>query len=150
MMESYRINAPHIVSEVFVDEEAAVINLKSGNYYSLNKSATEIWSQIEKGAGLDEITAFIIGRFRVDDSFDKTEIRDFVEKLVDEGLIVAEERSTDNGSAVVEITADPAAEKPNYETPVLECYADMQELLLLDPIHEVEETNWLVNKPRQV
>jgi len=32
MMESYRINAPHIVSEVFVDEEAAVINLKTGNY----------------------------------------------------------------------------------------------------------------------
>src|SRR6476661_7482158 len=140
MMESYRINAPHIVSEVFVDEEAAVINLKTGNYYSLNKSATEIWSQIEKGAGLDEITAFIIGRFRVDNSFDKTEIRDFVEKLVDEGLIVAEERSSDNGSAAVEITADLAADKPNYETPVLECYADMQELLLLDPIHEVEET----------
>ena len=38
--------------------------------------------------------------------------------------------------------------KKEYEAPVLECYTDMQELLLLDPIHEVEETNWLVNKPQ--
>ena len=29
-----------------------------------------------------------------------------------------------------------------YEPPVIECYPDMQELLLLDPIHEVDETGW--------
>jgi len=39
-MQGYRINTPYIVSEVFVDNEAAVINLKTGNYYSLNKTST--------------------------------------------------------------------------------------------------------------
>jgi len=147
-MPSYRINTPYVVSEVFVDDEAAIINLKTGNYYSLNKTATEIWSRIEKGAALPEITGFISGNFSVEESLAEPEVEQFIKKLVDEGLIVAEEAdasaSNDLGNNH-DSTGDPKVKK-EYETPILECYADMQELLLLDPIHEVEETNWLVNK----
>jgi hypothetical protein len=147
-MPSYRINTPYIVSEVFVDDEAAIINLKTGNYYSLNKTATEIWSQIEKGAALTEITNFISDNFDVQDPFFGTEVTRFVEKLVDEGLIVAEETNGSTRNGGTRNSAADTKSKKVYETPVLECYADMQELLLLDPIHEVEETNWLVNKPQ--
>jgi hypothetical protein len=41
-MKSYRVNTPHIVHEVFEDREAAIINLKTGNYFSLNPIAAEI------------------------------------------------------------------------------------------------------------
>ena len=38
----------------------------------------------------------------------------------------------------------PAAELPNFERPKLGKYTDMQDLLLADPIHEVDEQGWPV------
>lgn len=141
-MERYKINSPHIVSEVFADAEAAIINLKTGNYYSLNKTATEIWSLIEKGAGLGAITNFIAANFNVGDTFETTEITQFIEKLINEDLIIID---NNHPIEIIDSATDLKTQR-EYESPILECYADMQELLLLDPIHEVEETNWLVNK----
>ncbi|MBX7174813.1 MAG: PqqD family protein [Pyrinomonadaceae bacterium] len=144
-MQNYRINTPHIVSEVFADEEAAIINLKTGNYYSLNKTATEIWSLIEKGFSFDEIMLFFQNNFKLDDSFQINEIKQFIENLIDEGLISAFDEP-----ALTQTQSEdsPRLNQKEYEPPFIECYPDMQELLLLDPIHEVEETNWLVNKTK--
>ena len=33
-------------------------------------------------------------------------------------------------------------EKTQFEFPIIEKFTDMQELLLLDPIHEVDEKGW--------
>ena len=33
-------------------------------------------------------------------------------------------------------------EKPSFNAPALQKYSDMQELLLLDPIHDVDEAGW--------
>ena len=145
-MQKYRINTPHIVSEVFADEEAAVINLKTGNYYSLNKTSTEIWSLIENGANLSDINSFICDTFNIKDSLQINEIEQFIENLLDEDLIVAYDELTLTNAHPVNAQDIDSTSKKEYNPPVIECYADMQELLLLDPIHEVEETNWLVNK----
>jgi hypothetical protein len=32
--------------------------------------------------------------------------------------------------------------KPSFNPPLLNKYSDMQELLLLDPIHDVDEAGW--------
>ena len=144
-MESYRINSPHVVSEIFADEEAAIINLKTGNYYSLNKTGADIWSRIEEGNNFSEIIEFIKSNFNVDDSFDRSGVEQFVKRLKDEDLIIADISQTHGGEAFsdMQIAPDSPAGRKDYETPVIECYADMQELLLLDPIHEFEENNWL-------
>ena len=145
-MESYRINSPHVVSEIFADEEAAIINLKTGNYYSLNKTGAEIWSRIEEGNDLSQIIEFVKSNFNVGDSFDGSGIEDFIKRLQDEDLIVLNTSQTQSGEGVSILQNDPDSPtvKKDYESPVIECYADMQELLLLDPIHEVEENSWLV------
>jgi hypothetical protein len=145
-MQKYRINTPHIVSEVFADEEAAIINLKTGNYYSLNKTATEIWSLIEKESSLNQINSFFLDNFNLEDTSQITEIEQFIENLVNEDLIVADDEPILAETNPVHAPDQTSTSKKDYQSPVIECYADMQELLLLDPIHEVEETNWLVNK----
>jgi len=139
-MKRYKINSPYVVSEVFADEEAAIINLKTGTYFSLNKAATRIWSMVEKGANFDELVAFTVSNYEVENSAAKTDLEQFVDKLVNEDLIVAD--GSEPASAELTLVKD-AARRREYERPVLESYEDMQELLLLDPIHEVEETNWL-------
>jgi hypothetical protein len=141
-METYKIASTHIVSEIFADEEAAVINLKSGNYYSLNKTGAEIWRQIEDGFALEQIIESLRRRYISSDNFDTGEVERFVRKLKEEGLIVAVESDFAPQSDL--LTQNNISEITNaYKSPSVETYADMQELLLLDPIHEVEENNWL-------
>ena len=43
-------------------------------------------------------------------------------------------RSTDNGGKNIK--------KMRFEAPALQVYTDMEDLLLLDPIHEVDEMGW--------
>jgi hypothetical protein len=38
-------------------------------------------------------------------------------------------------------------ERPPFTPPVLEVFADMRDLLLLDPIHDVAEVGWPTAKP---
>ena len=51
-----KINEPNIVHEN-IDGETIILNLDSGNYYSIVDVGADIWNYIEKGAPLKEITA---------------------------------------------------------------------------------------------
>ncbi len=139
----YKINAPHIVHEIFPDEEAAIINLKSGNYYSLDPVGAFVWAHIESGATVGEIVEEIHGRYEGDLAEISGEINRFLGVLQEEQLIVAATDSSDNpdGQAIKPATSGNGA-KIAFSPPMLERYNDMQELLLLDPIHEVDETGW--------
>ncbi|MEP7270438.1 MAG: PqqD family protein [Acidobacteriota bacterium] len=134
----YAINAPHVVHEIFDDQEAAIINLKSGNYYSLNPSGAKIWSLLECGATDGEIVAEMIGRYEGSEGIIANSIHEFVLALLAEDLIVQADSVT---------WAPPGERLPSgctapFTAPSIERYNDMQELLLLDPIHEVDETGW--------
>ena len=139
----YKINAPHIVHEIFPDEEAAIINLKSGNYYSLDPVGAFVWAHIESGATVGEMVEAVLARYEGNLVEINNEIDRFLDALCAEQLIVA----------ATEISGNPDSERiptaPNgnggkiaFSPPMLERYNDMQELLLLDPIHEVDETGW--------
>jgi len=143
-MEIYKITSTYIVSEIFADEEAAIINLKSGNYYSLNKTGAQIWRQIEQGFAVEQINDDMRRRLAAGSNYDEAEVDRFVQRLKEEGLIVAAE--TDSALNVkLQDSENVDSESINtYEPPIIETYADMQEILLLDPIHEVEENNWLI------
>jgi len=139
----YKINAPHIVHEIFEDKEAAIINLKSGNYYSLDPVGAFIWARIESGATVGEIVEEIFSRYDGNVVDVTTEMNRFLEALQAEELIVptADTPPQSDGQRV-KIAANGNGGKAAFTPPVLERYNDMQELLLLDPIHEVDDTGW--------
>ena len=139
----YRINVPHIVHEIFEDREAAIINLKSGNYYSLDPVGAYIWARIESGATIEEVLADVSNRYEGNLVEITQEVNKFIDALHAEQLIVpATDASRDSPNEGVKINADGNGSKIAFSAPVLERYNDMQELLLLDPIHEVDETGW--------
>ena len=139
----YKINVPHIVHEIFEDQEAALINLKSGNYYSMDPVGTYIWAQLEPSATIGEIVEAVVSRYEGSLSEIINEINQFVDQLYAEELIVAaNDASGDTSSRGVKIGTDGNGSKIPFSPPLIERYNDMQELLLLDPIHEVDETGW--------
>ena len=142
----YKVNKNDVVSEKF-DDEAVIINLDSGNYYSLEGIGFNIWSVIEKGASIDKIIEGVMSQC---DSSNAEEINklvsQFVAELHKEGLIIPDEtlKNKDMKTPDNQIERETVLKKPllNLDKMVLHKYTDMQEFLLVDPIHEVEYTDW--------
>ncbi len=128
--------APQVVREVF-DDEVIVINMESGNYFSLNNTGAFVWTLVEAGYAADGIAGRMRDEFEGADASAVSSVNELLEQLLKEGLI---ELGTGPAPAPSHV-ASPAAKGP-FEKPTLAVYTDMQELLLLDPIHDVDETGW--------
>jgi hypothetical protein len=136
----FRVNSPQVVCEM-IDEEVVIVHLEKGYYYSLLKTGAEIWSRIERRIDSQSIIHEITQAYDGSAEEIATAIDEFLENLQREELIIAdstmETLNTDNNK-IVEIT-----NKPRFEKPQLEKFTDMEDLLLLDPIHEVDvEAGW--------
>ncbi len=67
----------------------------------------------------------------------------FLDELKQEALIIptTEPLAQSRTGTTAELAGNTVWEK-SFEAPILHKFTDMQELLLLDPIHEVDETGW--------
>jgi hypothetical protein len=125
-----------VVAET-IQGETVVIHLDTGCYYSLRGSAAALWDLLAAGHAEPELAALLTGRFDADPDTVLAAARGFRDRLLAEQLLAP--RAPD------EAAAPAAAGMPSREPfapPVLEKYDDMQDLLLADPIHDVEETGW--------
>jgi len=140
----YRINKPKVIQEVF-DDEVVIVNLDAGTYYSLNQSGGEVWRFFEKGAAAREIVEALAPRYTEDPSGIQTEVDRLIDELVREDLIVLHPTPADVSISADEIVG-PQTVKKTFESPTIAKYTDMKDILLLDPIHEVDDAGW-PNKP---
>ena len=66
-----------------------------------------------------------------------------IEEQQKECLIVPDKEKSNNDVNKSDNNATPPQQDNlNFEKPVLQKHTDMQELLLLDPIHEIDEKGW--------
>ena len=147
----FKINQPVVIHEI-IDEEVVIIHFNSGNYYSLDKSGADIWSFIEHGATVREIVEGIVHRYEGNHTVIEEAVNNLIAELQKEDLIIFEDL-IDSGTTAGTGTRNELKakeEKAHFEAPVLHKYADMQDLLLLDPIHEVDEMGWPIANPKTV
>ena len=137
--DSYCVNEPSVISEV-IDGETIVLNFESGHYYSFNPTASEIWLRVTVGHPVAAATECVARRFAVDPATIRAEVESFVRRLHEENLIrPATGETVAPPAAVAEGTDDATAP---FSSPSFEKFTDMEELLLLDPIHEVSDSGW--------
>jgi hypothetical protein len=131
----YRISSsPNINARSFGDE-VIVANFVTGVYYSLLGSAAQIWDGLMAGVPLDRVVREVAGLSDAEhDSFTEAADR-LVKDLEAEKLIVP----ADGAESAWAPVPPPSGV---YALPVLERFTDMQDLLLLDPVHEVEDMGW--------
>ncbi|MEM7760475.1 MAG: PqqD family peptide modification chaperone [Cyanobacteria bacterium P01_A01_bin.40] len=134
--EIIKVNAPNIVSET-IDGEVVIVNLVKGDYYSLFKTAADIWSLIEQGTTRSNIINNLHHNYDCSAIDVADAVEGFLAKIDAEGLIAIVEG---------ELSQEQSLELPESEIsqtkfalPVIEKFTDMEELLLLDPIHEADE-----------
>jgi Coenzyme PQQ synthesis protein D (PqqD) len=132
---TYEICTPSVVGEV-IDGEAIIMDLRSGAYYSSDGVGGAVWQAIELGASHAEILDWARAAFAADEAV--AEVEAFLRDLLARDLI----RATSQAGAPVAI---PPYGAP-YAPPALSVHEDMQDLILLDPIHDVDEMGWPTRK----
>jgi len=71
-----------------VDNEAVILHLGSGNYYSLNHVGKRMFELVQNGiCEVDEIIEKIAAEYKVDSAMVKNDIEELVTDLVRENLI---------------------------------------------------------------
>jgi hypothetical protein len=143
----YIINSDNVISEI-IDGEAMIINLDNGFYFSMEQVGTHIWEAIEQGASFDQIAAGVKRRYYGDPQTIDIGVRQLIDQLLAEGLITPVNQppaETDHEQAVPNQSEVPA--NMEYIEPSLNKYTDMEDLLLLDPVHQVDDTGWPDKKP---
>jgi hypothetical protein len=141
----YRVASAEIVSDV-IDGETVLVDLANGSYYTANATGGVIWSLVVRGLSGDQAVAELARRFLGDEAAIRSGCAAFIARLCAEGLLLP----AANGEQVHSsgAMADPPlpAGAPVAE-PKLTKYTDMEDLLSLDPIHEVDEMGWPHVKP---
>lgn len=128
---------PNVVFEES-EQEVVVVNLITGVYYFVTGAGAFTWMAVQSGMSVGEVLAELLLTARESDNVQE-DLASFLEELVVLGLLVESESgiAREHGRPV------PSEYMVNgYSAPSFESYADLQDILLLDPVHDVDETGW--------
>lgn len=133
-----RVNHPHIIHEI-IQGEAILVNLETGSYYSADQVGAAIWDAIENGMPVAQIVDAITHAYSGDEAEKLARVTAFLEQLQHEGLVLPAENAEINSPAPLPTLP---TNTPPFVAPQLKKYTEMQDLLLLDPIHDVDDAGW--------
>ena len=138
-MKKYKIATRGVAFEHFEDETVA-INLPIGHYYSMRGTAHFVFQQLGQGSDIPQIVAALTATYEIAPEDAQTATESFIEALNEAQLLT----ETDT---ITEFVRPENSTRLPFEAPVLETHDDMEELLMLDPIHDVSPTEgWPLKK----
>jgi hypothetical protein len=132
------LNANNVVFDV-IDGEVLAIRSDSGAYYSMRGAAATAWCALLSGLPVDQLVGPVAGHHGADPSIVGPELNRIAADLLGEALLIlreGEDLEADDLQLPEETQMRP------WEAPIFEVYTDMQDLLLFDPIHEVDNSGW--------
>lgn len=133
-MRTWALKDKGVIHQEF-EGEVVVIDLESGNYFSLPGAGGELWRRLTAGrASVHDLAATLLARYDVAPDTVLTDIGIFLAELEREGLAVGGEGADGSVASV----APPAREKRSYVAPTVETFRELQDLFLLDPVHDVD------------
>ena len=119
----YVLSGPDVVCEEF-DGEFVVLDLKTGCYFSFNRSASVVWNLLAAGVAPSAIEA----------AWGKA-IQPLLDTLLRHDLLVA---SGEAGEIVLDADAR-ASLRAVEDAPTVEAFEDLADLIRADPVHDVDE-----------
>jgi len=155
MPSKLTINPQNVVHET-IDGETILIHLGTGTYYSLDGVGAQIWGLLAAGASQSEVAADVASGSDADPAAVEQAVESLVEELLREELLALEPGDSAPADSASEPSSplttseplsqlaepEPAAEV-SFVAPVLRKYTDMQEFMLVDPIHDVDvDAGW--------
>ena len=137
MREAGRLHVEPWMTHERLDDQVMMINLETGAYFALERPAADCWSAIVEGADFDGIVAEVVTHFDVPVEQAESDVDRFIASLIDESIVRWSPDAPTPRTQVV-----PDGDRLPYRAPQVEKHDDLEELLLLDPIHDVGPEGW--------
>jgi hypothetical protein len=118
-----------------------IVNLYSGIYYSLRGTAAQVWIRTVQNYSVNEILTDFLLIYEDITTENRQQVSDLITDLLDKNLITGAQNRT-----AAKIEFDSTLPKKPFAKPEIEVFLDMQEILLLDPVHDVDKNGWPVMK----
>jgi hypothetical protein len=135
----FRINEPQVIHQLF-DDELVAVHLATGTYHSLPGTAGEILLMLgPNGAYLPEIAAELENRYDAPIEVIQSDLEKFILELQEHFIVVPATRPPSHRQAPA---ASSEAPRAVYSAPRLQSFTDLQELVMLDPVHDVGPAGW--------
>lgn len=125
---AYTTPGTEIIHEL-LNDEVIIANLDAGIYYSIRGSGILVWQLLLAGHPLSSIESLFSEKYGSIPS-----LSPFIDRLIEENLLIPKESSPPSSTSL--------SWPSNFSPPTLERYDEMKNLLMLDPIHEVDEQGW--------
>jgi hypothetical protein len=127
-----------------IDGETILVNLKNGNYYSFDQYGAIIWEIISTNGNLPELARQLSISRSLDINQVTAVITGFLDELISENILVTDNdvMEYDSEMDVIRIQGLLNDVDVPFDPPILHKYTDMQDMLLLDPIHDTGEKGW--------
>ena len=138
---TYRVNTPHVISET-VGGETIIVNLARGHYFSLQGSAVEVWQGLERGEAAETIVLELEHRYEAGNGEIEAAVKKLLEDFADAELIVEDANGNGNGAGGGALPSQDVGERVPFVPPGFATFTDMQDIILLDPVHEVDTRGW--------
>lgn len=142
MRRQFRVRRHGIVHET-IEGETVVLNMATGTYFSLAGATAVAWGRLLDGADAAELRAALRARYSDDGSAIEGAVDELLAELAREQVI-----ETVVADGIMPEGATPDGVEP-FAGLAINRYTDIQELLLIDPVHEVDDIGWPV-RPGQV
>jgi hypothetical protein len=138
---AFAIAGDHVLAKGF-EEELTLVNLDSGEYFAAGGVACELWAELAVPVTLADLEQMLAARYAVDRDVVVQAVRSLMDSFSKHGLIVP-------------VEAVPAPPSRSVSTPErrpwtgvwFEVYGDLKDLLLLDPVHDVDGGAWPPSQP---
>jgi len=128
---AYAFNSQNFAFEVFADE-IVVLNVTDGTYFAFGGWAVETWPALVNRQPAQSIVNAMAERYGVAAGPIGAELDDFTAKLRQENILL-DAQPVDEDIALETLPAASGFQPISFEK-----HADMQDLLTLDPIHDVD------------
>jgi len=135
----YRLNEPQVIAET-VGGETIVVNLGSGHYFSLQGTAVDVWEGLARREPVTAVVATLEARYDAPQGEIESAVTQFVAELTDAELIVTDAQEGQSSAGVT--TPATNGDLAPWSAPTLSVFTDMQDIILLDPVHEVDARGW--------
>jgi hypothetical protein len=137
-------NNARISAEVF-ETEVVVIHFLKGTYFSLRGASMALWAWLQPGAAEATLAELLATRYGLAAEQGRVEAAKVVSRLMQFDLVIESEQPAPSRDAYA-MTAGPES----FEEPVVEAFEDLQELIAIDPVHEVDPMQGWPHRPATV
>jgi hypothetical protein len=128
-------------------EEVVAIHLGTGRYYSLPGAAGDAFLLLAKTPTIAELATALSAKYDATAEKIEADLIGFLSQLKDESLIVEERQAT---AQSLEASTVMNGQRMHYLAPEVHSHRDLENLFLVDPIHEAGEAGWpQVKKPAE-